>query len=103
MPAAKGLAKGATGLAKGLGVGFETFMALGNGAAIANEAIKSGRGAELGDMLLSDVASSARENYQAIMEGSAMDKVGGAFGLFGDAFKERCSWCQLTRDRKSNW
>lgn len=87
LPAAKGLAKGATGLAKGLGVGFETFMALGNGAAIANEAIKSGRGAELGDMLLSDVASSAKENYQAIMEGSAMDKIGGAFGLFGDAFK----------------
>lgn len=87
LPAAKGLAKGATGLAKGLGVGFETFMALGNGAAIANEAIKSGRGSELGDMLLSDVASSAKENYQAIMEGNAMDKVGGAFGLFGDAFK----------------
>lgn len=87
LPAAKGLAKGATGLAKGLGVGFETFMALGNGAAIANEAIKSGRGAELGDMLLSDVASSAKENYQAIMEGNALDKVGGAFGLFGDAFK----------------
>lgn len=87
LPAAKGLAKGATGLSKGLGVGFETFMALGNGAAIANEAIKSGRGSELGDMLLSDVASSAKENYQAIMEGNAMDKVGGAFGLFGDAFK----------------
>lgn len=87
LPAAKGLAKGAAGLAKGLGGGFETVMALGNGAAIANEAIKSGKGAELGDMLLADVASSAKENYQAIMEGGAMDKLGGALGLFGDAFK----------------